>query len=66
MTPELDLIGLVVADMATTLAFYRDLGLALPVGADSQPYVEHTLAGGVQLAWDTEEVMASFDAGWAA
>lgn len=59
--PRLDLVGLVVADMATSLAFYRRLGLDLPAEADDAPHVETTLPGGLRLAWDTEETIRSFD-----
>jgi catechol 2,3-dioxygenase-like lactoylglutathione lyase family enzyme len=64
MTPQLDLIGIVVADMAASLAFYRRLGLDLPAGADNEPHVEVTLPSGLRLAWDTEEVVRSFTPGW--
>ncbi|MFJ3586870.1 VOC family protein [Streptomyces sp. NPDC090127] len=63
-TPRLDVIGLVVSDMAASLAFYRRLGLDLPADADTQPHVEATLPGGMRIAWDTEEVIRSFDPGW--
>jgi catechol 2,3-dioxygenase-like lactoylglutathione lyase family enzyme len=65
MTPRFDLIGLVVADMAASLAFYRALGLDLPADADAQPHVEHPLPGGLRLAWDTVDTIRSFDPGWA-
>lgn len=64
MTPQIDLIGLVVADMARSLAFYRRLGLDLPAEADGQPHVETTLTGGLRLAWDTVETIRSFDPDW--
>lgn len=64
MTPRLDLIGLVVSDMAASLAFYRLLGLDVPVDADDQPHVEITLAGGMRLAWDTVDTVRSFDPAW--
>ncbi|MEV6654272.1 VOC family protein [Streptomyces sp. NPDC051219] len=64
MTPRLDVVGLVVSDMAASLAFYRRLGLAVPAGADTGPHVEATLPGGLRIAWDTEEVIRSFDPGW--
>ena len=66
MTPEprFDLIGLVVSDMAASLAFYRRLGLDVPAEADSEPHVQITLPGGLHLAWDTAEVIRSFDPGW--
>ena len=47
MTPRLDAIGLVVSDMAASLAFYRRLGLDIPADADSAPHVEATLPGGL-------------------
>lgn len=60
-TPRLDLIGLVVADMAASLAFYRRLGFGFPEGADKAPHVEAVLPGGLRVAWDTEESVRSFD-----
>ncbi|MGW7364937.1 VOC family protein [Streptomyces sp. NPDC054841] len=63
MTPRLDAIGLVVADMAASLAFYRRLGLDIPEGAGSEPHVEATLPGGLRVLWDTEETIRSFDPG---
>lgn len=66
MKPQLDLIGLVVADMAASLAFYRALGLDVPAEADSEPHVEVTLPGGLRLAWDRVEVIKGFDPRWTA
>jgi catechol 2,3-dioxygenase-like lactoylglutathione lyase family enzyme len=66
MTPRPDLIGLVVADMPASLAFYRTLGLELPADADERPHVEHPLPGGLRLAWDTVETIRSFDPEWSA
>ncbi|MEU9999105.1 VOC family protein [Streptomyces sp. NPDC050848] len=63
-TPRLDVIGLVVSDMAASLAFYRRLGLDVPAEADGRPHVEAALPGGMRIAWDTEEVVRSFDPGW--
>jgi catechol 2,3-dioxygenase-like lactoylglutathione lyase family enzyme len=59
--PTLDLIGIVVADMARSLAFYRQLGLDVPPDGDDQPHVETTLPGGLRLAWDAVETVRSFD-----
>jgi catechol 2,3-dioxygenase-like lactoylglutathione lyase family enzyme len=64
MTPRFDLIGLVVRDLAATLAFYRRLGLDIPVGAESEPHVEAVLPGGLRIAFDTEEVIRSFNPDW--
>jgi uncharacterized glyoxalase superfamily protein PhnB len=65
VTPRFDLIGLVVADMAASLAFYRRLGLDVPEGAEREPHVEVVLKGGLRLAWDTVETVRSFDPHWA-
>lgn len=61
MTPHLDLVGIVTADLAASLAFYRRLGLDIPEGADAEPHVEVTLPGGLRLAWDTLATVRSFD-----
>lgn len=66
MTPRLDVIGIVVADMAASLAFYRRLGLDVPPEADGEPHVEAPLPGGLRMAWDTIETIRSFDPGWSA
>lgn len=64
MTPRLDLIGMVVSDMAASLAFYRRLGLDVPAEADGLPHVEAVLPGGLRIAWDTEDTIRSFDPSW--
>ncbi|HST58934.1 MAG TPA: VOC family protein [Longimicrobium sp.] len=64
MKPRLDLIGIVVTDMARSLAFYRELGLDLPPEMDAEAHVETTLPGGLRMAWDTVEVIRSFDPDW--
>ncbi|MFD3326474.1 VOC family protein [Streptomyces sp. NPDC058701] len=64
MTPRLDMIGMVVSDMAASLAFYRRLGVDVPAGAEEQPHVEAVLPGGLRIGWDTEDVVRSFDPSW--
>jgi catechol 2,3-dioxygenase-like lactoylglutathione lyase family enzyme len=64
MTHAFALIGLVVADMAKSLAFYRRLGLDIPAAADLEPHTEVRLPGGLRLAWDTVEIIRSFDPAW--
>jgi catechol 2,3-dioxygenase-like lactoylglutathione lyase family enzyme len=64
MTPRLDALGLVVSDMAASLAFYRRLGLDIPADADSTPHAEATLPSGLRVLWDTEETVRSFDPQW--
>jgi len=61
MPPRIDVIELVVADMARSLAFYRRLGIDLPPEADGQPHVEAVLAGGMRLLFDLDTTIASFD-----
>ena len=61
LTPAV--IGIVVADMPASLAFYRRLGLEIPAEADGEPHVEVDL-GGVRLAFDTRETVLSFDSSW--
>jgi catechol 2,3-dioxygenase-like lactoylglutathione lyase family enzyme len=63
MAPRLDLIGIIVEDMARSLAFYRRLGFDLPAEADLEGHVE-SVAGGIRVAWDTVDVIHSFDPGW--
>jgi uncharacterized glyoxalase superfamily protein PhnB len=64
MTARLDAIGIVVADMARSLAFYRRLGIDLPPEADAEPHAEAAGPGGLRIMWDTEDTVRSFDPGW--
>jgi uncharacterized glyoxalase superfamily protein PhnB len=63
MAPTFNAIGLVVADMGKSLAFYRRLGLPVPAAADGEPHVDFEV-GGVRLMWDTVETIHSFDPTW--
>ena len=64
MNLRFSVVGLIVADMPAALAFYRRLGLSIPPEADQEPHVGVELPGGVQLMFDTEEVIRSFDEKW--
>ena len=64
MAARLDVIGLVVEDMARSLAFYRRLGLEISAETEREPHVEVSLPGGLRLAFDTEETIRSFDSDW--
>jgi catechol 2,3-dioxygenase-like lactoylglutathione lyase family enzyme len=64
MPAHLAVIGVVVADMARALEFYRNLGVAVPDGADGEPHVEAVLDSGLKVAFDTEDTIRSFDAVW--
>lgn len=66
MSAKLDMIGLVVADMGRSLAFYRELGLDIAADAEQRPHVEATLPGGLRIAWDTVEEIKSFYPEWSA
>ena len=60
---RLDLIGLVVKNMAASLRFYRLLGLEIPSTADADDHVE-VAVGGMRIAWDELEMIKSFSPGW--
>jgi uncharacterized glyoxalase superfamily protein PhnB len=62
MSARFEAIGVVVADMARALAFYRLLGLEFPEG-DPEGHAEASVAG-VRFMLDTEETIRSFDPGW--
>jgi len=64
MTPQLDFFGIVVSDMARSVAFYRRLGLDFPEGAENEQHVEAPLPGGMRYALDTEDVIRGFDPDW--
>ena len=60
MTARFDAIGMVVTDMAATLAFYRMLGLDIAPGLETEGHVEAELPGGSRIMWDTVDVVQSF------
>jgi uncharacterized glyoxalase superfamily protein PhnB len=64
LSPQLDFFGVVVSDMARSVAFYRLLGLDFPEGAEGEQHVEAPLPGGVRFALDTEDVIRGFDPDW--
>ena len=65
MSAQFYFTGIVVADMAASLAFYRRLGLDIPPDADREPHVDVSVGDGLSLVWDTVDVIRSFDPGWA-
>ncbi|HZF90363.1 VOC family protein [Streptomyces sp.] len=64
MSPRFDAIGLVVSDMAASVAFYRRVGFPFPEGAEDQPHAEAELPGGLRLMLDSEETVRSFHPQW--
>jgi catechol 2,3-dioxygenase-like lactoylglutathione lyase family enzyme len=61
MAPTFNAIGLAVADLGKSLAFYRRLGLAFAPGAEREPHAETELPGGLRLLIDTHDTIRSFD-----
>jgi len=64
MAPRFDQLGLVVADMAASLAFYRRLGLDIPPDSDGEQHVDAYLPGGIRFAWDLVDTIRSFNPTW--
>jgi uncharacterized glyoxalase superfamily protein PhnB len=63
LPPRLDLVGIVVSDMAAAIGFYRRLGLDFPDDTEGHGHVEATV-GGMRVALDSEETIRSFDPDW--
>jgi catechol 2,3-dioxygenase-like lactoylglutathione lyase family enzyme len=61
--PDLNAIGIAVADMRRSLHFYRLLGLDLPEEPENG-HVEATMANGTRLMFDGEDVIRSFLPDW--
>src|SRR3954462_9316391 len=57
--PQLNAIGIVAADMAESIRFYRLLGLEVPETPD-EGHVDAFLPNGVRFMLDSEETMESF------
>ena len=60
---SLNALGIVVSDMATSIRFYRLLGLDVPE-TPAEGHVSAPFGGGRQLMFDTEEVIRSFRPDW--
>ncbi|MEE4424125.1 VOC family protein [Streptomyces bugieae] len=63
-SPRCAAFGMVVADMAAALAFYRRLGLVIPPGSDTAPHAEAELPGGLRLMWDSYATARAIDPDW--
>jgi catechol 2,3-dioxygenase-like lactoylglutathione lyase family enzyme len=61
--PNLNAIGIAVADMAESIRFYRALGLDMPNTPD-EGHVEAVMPGGARLMLDSEEIILSFLPDW--
>ena len=53
MALELYMLGLIVQDMPTALAFYRRLGLAIPDDSETQSHVEIKMGSGMTFFLDS-------------
>lgn len=62
MSARFEALGVVVSDLARSIAFYRRLGLDFPDNAEG--HVEAPLPGGLRFMLDTEDVVRSFDPEW--
>jgi uncharacterized glyoxalase superfamily protein PhnB len=62
VSARFEALGVVVSDLARSIAFYRRLGLEFP--DDAKDHVEAPLPGGLRFMLDTEEVVRSFEPEW--
>lgn len=61
--PVVNAVGIVVSDMATSIRFYRLLGLDVPETPE-EGHVEAASTGGVRLMLDSEDTVRSFQPDW--
>ena len=64
MTIKLDMIGIIVADMAESLRFYRLLDIEVAEPEPDEDHVEATLPNGLRIAWDSLTLMKQLDPEW--
>ncbi len=63
MSIRMDMIGLVVKDIAESIRFYRALGLAIP-DPDGGPYYETILEGGIRLSFNDLKMIKEIEPDW--
>jgi catechol 2,3-dioxygenase-like lactoylglutathione lyase family enzyme len=61
LSARFEAVGVVVSDLARSVAFYRELALDLPEG---EGHIEAQLPGGLRFMLDTVETIKSFDPDW--
>jgi catechol 2,3-dioxygenase-like lactoylglutathione lyase family enzyme len=64
MTPKMNAIGIVTADMARSLEFYSLLGLQTPAFNPDEDHFECDLGNGTRLMWDTLKLAQDFLPGY--
>jgi uncharacterized glyoxalase superfamily protein PhnB len=63
MSGSFEAIGVVVDDLASAVAFYRELGLEFPDDFEGG-HIEAQLPGGLRFMLDSVETIKSFDPDW--
>ena len=53
LSVQLSMVGLMVRNMTASLEFYRRLGLDIPEGSETKPFVQKRMQSGVSIFWDT-------------
>jgi catechol 2,3-dioxygenase-like lactoylglutathione lyase family enzyme len=66
MSIQPDMVGLVVADLAASIRFYRLLGLAFPDVPADAGYVEVITPNGYRISLNTVAMVQGFDPEWRA
>jgi uncharacterized glyoxalase superfamily protein PhnB len=66
MALKFEVFGLIVKDMPSALAFYRELGLEIPMEMDAEGHVDYMIADKLRMSWDTYEIIQSFNSDWQA
>lgn len=61
---HVDMIGLVVSDIAASLRFYALLGLDVSADSGGEPYVEVITPNGYRISWNSVEMARELDPGW--
>jgi catechol 2,3-dioxygenase-like lactoylglutathione lyase family enzyme len=61
--PQLNALGIVASDMATSIRFYRLLGLDIPE-TPSEGHLDTFLPNGVRFMLDSEDTVRSFRPDW--
>jgi catechol 2,3-dioxygenase-like lactoylglutathione lyase family enzyme len=58
------MVGIIVDEMARSLAFYRLLGLDIPEGQENEPFVEVVTPNGYRLSWNSAAMVREIDPDW--
>ena len=64
MAAQVDMVGMVVRDMAAALRFYRLLGLDIPPNVEGEPFVEVITPNGYRISWNSLEMTKGLYPDW--